>query len=824
MPPDIGNIGKNILVVDGAIGTMITRLSGGITGPMELVNVIDPDLVEHIHALYVDAGADIVTTNTFGANRFLLFRHGMGYRVEDFNRAAVAAAKRGVKGRALIAGSIGPTGKLMEPFGEVRFEEILDAFIEQAGHLDAEGVDLFTIETMSDLGELRAAIMACREAAPTIPLIANLTFSENARTIWGTDVLTFASAIEPHHPIALGINCSLGPKLMLPIVENLCREADCPVSVMPNAGMPRIIKGKTVFPMDPGNMGKYASKFADAGCSLIGSCCGSTPEHTRAIANAVKGKPVCEKSKETAEGPVCRLASAGQTVRIGWGFPVVPIGERINPTGKEKMTAELTGGKFTRLVKEAKRQTAAGAMMLDVNVGVPGGDEVWLMRHAVREVQKATALPLSIDSISVNAIEAGLKAVVGRPLINSITGDMAKLDILLPIAKKFGAATIALCLDEKGIPTTPEKRLEVAIRILEAAEDIGLGSNDLLFDPLTLTIGSDAESGAVTLETVRLLKSELGVNTILGLSNISHGMPQRPLINAAFLSMAAEAGLDAVIIDPSSRVVMGFLYAVNILTGKEPKATRILKRLTVNGLSLAIVDESSTRAKKSGPKIKPAEPSPAKDGISSLIKYVMEGDGESGARLVKKLISSGENPEKLLDNALIPAMERVSEMFTSADFFLPEALMASEAFKFCLVEIRKHQKKKARTVKGRVVLATVHGDIHDIGKNIVKMVLENAGYEINDLGANVSSADIIEAAKQDHADIVALSALMTTTMVEMSDIIKKLKSNELDSHVLVGGAVLTPGFAHKIGAHAYGADAMEGLRKADNIMRSRRRR
>jgi len=461
---------------------------------------------------------------------------------------------------------------------------------------------------------------------------------------------------------------------------------------------------------------------------------------------------------------------------------------------------------------------------LDINVGIPDNDETWLMRQAVREVQKATALPLSIDSVSVNAIEAGLKAAIGRPLINSVTAEPAKMDVLLPMAKKFGAALIALCLDGKGIPKTPAERLEIAVRIMHAAENAGLNPDDLLFDPLTLTIGSEPESGAVTLETLRLLKSELGVNTILGLSNISHGMPQRPLINAAFLSMAAEAGLDAVINNPNSQVIMGFLYAVNILTGKEPKAARILKRLTADGRALAIVDESISKAAPAKEKTEAEVPASPEDGISLLIKYVMEGDGDAGARLVKRLIKSGKDPEALLDEALIPAMERVSEMFTAADFFLPEALMASEAFKKCLDEIKAHQKKKARTVKGKVVLATVHGDIHDIGKNLVKMVLENAGYYVCDLGANVPAEEIVEAAGQVNADIVALSALMTTTMVEMNKVVNLLKAKDLDSHVLVGGAVLTPQFARKAGAYAYGADAMEGLRKADNIMRSRHRK
>ena len=583
MAPELKNIGNKILILDGAMGTLLTQMKGRITGPLESLNVTNPDLIAEAHRRYVAAGADIVTTNTFGANSLVLFRHGMGYRVEDFNRSAVAAARKGVRNAALIAGSIGPTGKLMEPFGDVRFEEIFDAFLDQAKYLAAEGVDIFSIETMSDLGELRAAIMACREASPATPIIANLTFSENGRTIWGTDPLTFICAIEPHKPLALGINCGIGPEAMLPMVGELCKLSILPVSVMPNAGMPRISSGVATYPVGPNRMASFAKAFRDAGCAVIGSCCGSTPEHTRAIAEAVKGKPVKKPSATPPPGPVCRVASAGQAIRIGRGFPLVPIGERINPTGKPKLSAELAEGKFGRLVKEARTQAHSGARMLDINVGIPRNDETWLMRRAIREVQKVTMLPLSIDSANINAIEAGLKGVIGRPLINSITGEKAKLDMLLPMAKKYGAALIALCLDASGIPPTPAGRVKIARKILRAALDAGLALDDILFDPLTLTISADTNAAAVTLETLRLLKDKLGANTCLGLSNISHGMPQRPLINAAFLAMAAEAGLDAVIINPTGLVEMGMLYAVNVLTGKEPKAVRILKRLAANG-------------------------------------------------------------------------------------------------------------------------------------------------------------------------------------------------------------------------------------------------
>ncbi len=824
MPPDIRNIGKRVMILDGAMGTLLTQMKGGITGPLESLNVTDPELVAKAHKQYADAGADIVVTNTFGANRFILFRHGMGYRVEDFNRGAVVAARKGVKGRALIAGSIGPTGKLMEPFGQVRFEELFDGFLEQAGYLSAEGVDLFSIETMSDLGELRAAIMACREASQSTPVIANMTFCENGRTIWGTDPLTYLSAIEPHKPIALGINCGIGPKAMLPMVQELCRESVLPISVMPNAGMPRISSGVTIYPVGPEKMGVYARQLVRSGCSLVGSCCGSTPKHTAAIANAVKGAPVSCEMKTRPPGPVCSLASSGQTVRAGYGYPLVSIGERINPTGKKKLSEELENGIFLQLAREARRQAAAGARMLDINVSVRLNDEGWLMRRAVTEVQKVTALPISIDSINVNAIEAGLKSAIGRPLINSVSGDPERLDILLPMAKKFGAALIGLCLDNKGIPATPAGRVDVARRILAKAEEYGLGLDDILFDPLTLTISADTGSAEVTLQTLRMLKVELKANTVIGLSNISHGMPQRPLINSAFLAMAAESGLDAVIINPIGAVEMGYLYAVNVLTGKEPKAVRILKRLAANGMSIGVVE--GTVKKPSGEEVKPAEQiaPPAEDSVSMLIKLVMEGDGESGAKLVRKLISKGKDPESLLDEALIPAMERVSEMFSSADFFLPEALLASEAFKECLNEIQRHQKRKSRTVKGKVLLATVHGDIHDIGKNLVKMVLENSGYETIDLGANVTTAEIIDVAKQDKPDIIALSALMTTTMGEMRNVVNELQRAELDPDVIVGGAVVTSKYALEIGASAYGADAMEGLRKADNIMRSRKRR
>ncbi|MCR4400865.1 MAG: homocysteine S-methyltransferase family protein, partial [Syntrophomonadaceae bacterium] len=706
----------------------------------------------------MEAGARILQTNTFGANRFKLAEYGLQERVAEINAGAVRAARKAAAGRAWVALDVGPTGKLLEPAGDVTFDELYHVFRAQIEAGVAAGADAISIETMSDIGELRAAVIAARDCCD-LPILAHLTFAAGGRTVMGTDAVTAAIILEALGVTAMGANCSGGARELLPVIEAMARVTPAFLSVQPNAGMPRLVDGATVFPESPEDMAAHALRLREAGANIIGGCCGTTPEHIRAIASALDGLPPVAREVTSRRA----LASRGRHVFIDAEAYPVFIGERINPTARKKLAADIAAGKMAVLADEARGQVEAGAEVLDVNVGVPAIDEAAAMRHAVLSVQAAVDVPLSIDSSSPDALEAGLKAFVGRALINSTTGDPEMLERVLPLARRYGAAVLGLCLDETGIPPTAEGRLQVATRIHTAARAAGLRDQDIFIDCLVKTASAEQEQVMETLRALRLVKQVLGVGTVLGVSNVSHGLPRRDLLNSTYLAMAYAHGLDVPIMNPFDERMQEVRRAAAVLLARDPYSRRYL------GAYGERPETSSLSAGKEG-----AE-SPVPPKLLEVIREaVVNGDRERMPDLVAAALAAGLDAMEVMNRALLPGIERVGELYEQQRYFLPQLMLSAETMKEGFARLKPLLVSRQAEGAGTVVLATVQGDIHDIGKNIVALLLENYGFEIVDLGKDVPAADIVEAAARHRADIVGLSALMTTTMPRMAEVIAGL--------------------------------------------------
>jgi len=780
--------------MDGGLGVLLQQHGLGIGQAPEELNLTRPDIVEACQRQFVEAGAQILLTNTFGGSRIKLEEHGLAERLDEINRFAVQIARRAAQGHSVwIAGSIGPGGKYLKPIGSLDFQPAYDSFTAQVQSLAAVEVDLLILETMSDIREARAALMAARENFAG-PIIAQMTFGDGRNTITGTDPLTALTVFESLGADAFGINCSTGPEEILEAIKLVLTKTSLPLSVEPNAGMPRIHQGRTCFPASPEHMADYAVRFADAGVSLIGACCGASPDHIRAIAQALKGRQL---GKRQIEPPRSRLTSRSRTVEIGPDLPTRLIGERINPTGRKKLREEIKEGKFLLLRQEAVDQVKAGADILDVNVGVPGIDEAEAMRRAIQEVQKAAEAPISIDSSSVAALEAALEEIEGKPLINSVTADDEKLAKVLPLAKRFGAAVLGLTLDDRGIPETAEERLSLARKIVSAALKIGIPREDVFIDPLTLTVSAEPKRSAKTLKALRLIKAELGVTTVMGVSNVSFGLPNRSLVNRAFLAMALESGLDLPIINPFSESAMQTIHACNLLLNRDPAARKFIE--LYGG-----AEEETSRGQADSRTLE-----------QRLFDAILFGNRDAIADLVHQALKDGWEALKLNEQVLIPALQEVGRRFNQKEFFLPQVILAAETMQNAFAILRDRFPSDKAHHRGRVILATVKGDVHDIGKNIVSTVLQNYGWDVVDLGKNVDAREIVRQSKALAADFIGLSALMTTTMVEMGAVIHELKAAGIPVKVLVGGAVVSQDFADEIGADGYGKDAMEAVRIVD---------
>jgi len=796
---------SEILILDGATGTMLQKKGMKPGSCPEELNLSNPAIIKEVHREYIEAGVDIITSNTFGGNRIKLSEYGIEGKLAEINTAAVKIAKEvvgsaGSRGKkCLVMSTIGPTGKFLKPIGDLSFDDAYAIFKEQISVCVKAGADIIGFETFSDMKEIRAGLIAARDVSPDIPILAMMTFQNDMRTVVGTDPETASIVLNALGADLVGGNCSLGPEGLIEIFRRMNSISRKPLVFQPNAGMPELCNGVTCYPALPETMAEYAVKFAKEGVNIIGGCCGTTPEHLKAIVKAVKRI----KPRKRKMPSYTAVSSRTKSVFFGYSNPPVRIGERINPTGKKLLSAELKEGNVSIIRDEAKREADAGADILDVNVGAPRVDEIKMMEKAVFTIQDAVNLPLMLDSNNPSVLEAGLKASDGKVIINSVNGEEKSLKTILPLAKKYGAAVLGLTLDEKGIPKTAEGRFKIADRILKRAVKLGIPKEDVLIDCLTLTVSAEPTQALETLKALKMIKGRLGLSTILGVSNVSFGLPSRPIINSAFLTMALESGLDASIINPMDSRMMEAFDASLVLINRDLRAERYIKRYA---------QKTEDRSQKTEVEEKP------KTITERLKRAIIEGDKERIAVLVDEALKEGMKPMDVSSIALIPGLEEVGRRFEKGIYFLPQIILSAETMQSAFGRLKLEFKKTEFASLGKVVMATVQGDIHDIGKNIVCTLLQNYGFDVIDLGKNVPAKTILDEAVQRDADIVGLSALMTTTMVEMESVIRLFRSEGVELPIMVGGAVLTRKYAEEIGADGYAKDAMEAVAKAKELM------
>lgn len=783
---------RETVLLDGAMGTMLQAAGLPLGARPEALNLEDPALIESIHARYAAAGSRILCANTFGASAHKLA--GSGYTVEQVVDAAIRCARRAAQPYgSLVALDIGPLGELLEPAGTLPFEEAVEAFAEIVRAGAAAGADLILCETFTDLYELKAALLACRENCG-LPVLASMSFEAGGRTFTGCGVESFAAAARGLGADALGINCSLGPKEILPMARALCGAVpgDYPVFVKPNAGLPRA--DGSGYDITPQLFAMQMRPYRELGLFAAGGCCGTTPDFIRALHRVFDGCAVGREARPLPSvlcTPVQRVVVDGITV----------VGERINPTGKKRFQQALREGDMDYVLAQAISQAESGAAVLDVNVGAPGVDEPALMEQVVKALQSVVSLPLQLDSSNAAALERGLRVYNGKPIVNSVNGEQAVLDKLLPLCKKYGAAVVGLTMDEQGIPKTAAGRVAIAARIRDAALAAGIPLEDIYIDCLTLTASAQQEDVMATLDALRACKEKLGVRTVLGVSNISFGLPCRPYLNTAFLTMAMYAGLDLAIMNPASEEMMGAVYAYGVLSGRDKQSGRYIARYAGRTMP-------SQAAQPAAPQASAPEETSAGGPYAPLMKAVEQGlKGEAAAHT--RALLAGHEPLDLVDHALIPALDAVGAGYEKGTLFLPQLLQSASAAQAAFEEIKAAVAKNGApgSSKGKIVLATVKGDVHDIGKNIVRVILENYGFEVLDLGRDVPPEKVVEAVRESGARLVGLSALMTTTLKSMAETIEALHRAKLDCKVMVGGAVLTERYALEIGADWYAKDA-----------------
>ena len=783
---------RETVLLDGAMGTMLQAAGLPLGARPEALNLEDPALIESIHARYAAAGSRILCANTFGASAHKLA--GSGYTVEQVVDAAIRCARRAAQPYGSpVALDIGPLGELLEPAGTLPFEEAVEAFAEIVRAGAAAGADLILCETFTDLYELKAALLACRENCG-LPVLASMSFEAGGRTFTGCGVESFAAAARGLGADALGINCSLGPKEILPMARALCGAVpgDYPVFVKPNAGLPRA--DGSGYDITPQLFAMQMKPYRELGLFAVGGCCGTTPDFIRALHRVFDGCAVGREARPLPSvlcTPVQRVVVDGITV----------VGERINPTGKKRFQQALREGDMDYVLAQAISQAESGAAVLDVNVGAPGVDEPALMEQVVKALQSVVSLPLQLDSSNAAALERGLRVYNGKPIVNSVNGEQAVLDKLLPLCKKYGAAVVGLTMDEQGIPKTAAGRVAIAARIRDAALAAGIPLEDIYIDCLTLTASAQQEDVMATLDALRACKEELGVRTVLGVSNISFGLPCRPYLNTAFLTMAMYAGLDLAIMNPASEEMMGAVYAYGVLSGRDKQSGRYIARYAGRTMP-------SQAAQPAAPQASAPEETSAGGPYAPLMKAVEQGlKGEAAAHT--RALLAGHEPLDLVDHALIPALDAVGAGYEKGTLFLPQLLQSASAAQAAFEEIKAAVAKNGApgSSKGKIVLATVKGDVHDIGKNIVRVILENYGFEVLDLGRDVPPEKVVEAVRESGARLVGLSALMTTTLKSMAETIEALHKAKLDCKIMVGGAVLTERYALEIGADWYAKDA-----------------
>lgn len=791
---DVRELIKNrVVVFDGAMGTMLQKGGLKLGENPEIINFTNEDIVVDIHKEYIEAGADIITTNTFGANELKL--KNTPYSVEEVVTKAVTLAKEAISDKdVLIALDIGPIGELIEPMGTLSFDDAVSIFKRIVKVGVKAGVDLVLIETMTDLYEMKAAILACKEES-TLPIFATMTFEEDGRTFTGCLPESMAMTLEGLGVDALGVNCSLGPKELLSIVKRIVSNTNIPVMVQPNAGLPKIIDNETIYDITSLEFRERVEEFIRNGVSIIGGCCGTTPQFIKELVELkslkLLEKERCVKSVFTTPAKLVEV----NEVRV--------VGERINPTGKKLFKEALKKNDIDYILRQAIEQVEAGADLLDINVGLPEINEEEVIVRVIKEIQSILDIPLQIDSNDPKVIEKALRYYNGKPIVNSVNGDKDVLNNILPIVKKYGAAVVGLTLDNNGIPNKAIKRFEIAEKIVNRALEYGIKREDIYIDPLTLTVSAQQEEVIETLKALKMIKEKLGVRTVLGISNISFGMPMREMINETFLVMAMEAGLDLPIINPNKENMIGAVRAFKLLNNFDKSGADYITAYG-NGKSVEF-NKSETKKEILD--------------ITELEKSILKGLRNSTKEITLKLLEVKSELE-IVNEDLIPALDKVGKKYESGEIFLPQLIQAAETVKvaFDIIKERLISSDKEGSVgKEKIILATVQGDIHDIGKNIVKVILENYGYDIIDLGKDVKIEKVVEEALKSDVKLVGLSALMTTTMKSMEKTIEELKSNGFKGYIMVGGAVVTEEYAKKIGADYYTKDANDSVKVAKEV-------
>lgn len=774
------------IILDGAMGTMLQKSGLKLGGIPEELNFTNPEIIEDIHRKYISAGAQAVYANTFGANRNKL--KNSAYSVEETITRAVEIAKKACEGTdVLVALDVGSLGRMLRPAGDMPASEAYEMFCEVMTAGERAGADFIAIETMTDLIEAKTALLAAKENT-SLPVVCTMSFEQNMRTFTGCTAASAVLTLQGAGADAVGMNCSLGPAEAMPIVEEILKWAEAPVLVRPNAGLPDPVTNE--YGVSPEEFADIVVKFADMGVKILGGCCGTSPDYIRELSERLKDRTF---SREIPQIPAA-VCSASRVVEID---AVRIIGERINPTGKKLFKEALKRRDIDYIMRQAVEQCDGGAEILDVNVGLPDIDEKEMMLAAIDAIQSVTDAPLQIDTTELDVLEAALRTVSGKPIVNSVNGEDEKLDSVLPLVKKYGAAVIGLTLDKDGIPKTAEKRFEIAEKILRRAEFYGIPKRDVYIDCLTLTASAEQDGAAETLRAIRMVHEKLGLKNVLGVSNISFGLPNRELVNSTFLTMAMQNGLDLPIMNPNSAAMTGAVCAFRLLSGYDRGGASFIERFGAE----QIVTQS----------VKSAEKTPKSPAANDLLHAILSGLKADCARLAKELLENGEQPMDIINERLVPALDEAGAQFEKGKMFLPQLIGAAGAAQAAFDEMKKaisNSGGKAES-RGLVVLATVKGDVHDIGKNIVKTLLENYGFEVIDLGKDVEYEDVADAAEKYGAKLVGLSALMTTTLKSMDGTIKLIRERGLSCKIVVGGAVLTPEYAEKIGADFYAKDAKE---------------
>lgn len=783
-------IKNNIVYLDGGMGTLLQK-SGLQPGELpEHWNISHPEVIREIHKNYYDSGSNVVNTNTFGANT-------LKFSIDELDEIICHAVKNADEARKASSGEqekfialdVGPTGKLLKPLGDLDFEDAVKIFAETIRLGVKYGVDLITIETMNDSYETKAAVLAAKENSD-LPIIVTNAYGENGRLMTGANPAVMAAMLEGMGVDAIGANCSLGPKQLMDVMDELLKYCSVPVAFKPNAGLPKSDGKVTYYDVDADEFAQDIKLSVENGVRIVGGCCGTTPEYIKKVCELTRGMKPKEIEKKTYS--VC----TSYNKVVFFGEKPILIGERINPTGKKRFKQALLENDIGYILQEAVNQQAKGVHVLDVNVGLPGIDEAQMLTTSVCELQCVTDLPLQIDSSDPVAMESALRRYNGKAMINSVNGKEENMNAIFPLVKKYGGFVVALTLDEKGIPSTVEGRMKIARKILLTAALYGINKKDIIFDPLAMTVSADKMSAVTTLETVKKITEQLGCNTSLGVSNVSFGLPSRELVNAAFFTTAMENGLSAAIMNPYSARMMEAYYSFNVVKGLDDNCMDFINFASQQEVQPTVKHESSLTLKEA----------------------IEKGLKEKSSEITTAML--GENaPLDIVNSHVIPALDDVGKRFEEKKLFLPQLLMSAEAAKASFEVIKAAMAADGNSVKkGNIVIATVHGDIHDIGKNIVKLLLENYGYNVIDLGKNVPPETVLNAVIENHAPLVGLSALMTTTVPAMEETVKLVKEKAPWCKTVVGGAVLTQDYADKIGADKYAADAMESVRYAETVI------